>query len=468
MKKLFLSAVFVIFSSLIFGQGFEINVTINGLRDSTIFLAYHLGDRQFVHDTLVLDNNGKATVKGNEALPHGIYMIVLPANTYFEMLISDDQHFNVSCTYPNYINTLKFEGSDENNAFLDYQRNWSKLQEEAFALSQRASANRENRDSLTIINNARSAQEQLRKEYLNNVVAENGSNMLATLVKTILPVEIPAFDIPAGTRNPDSLRWILNYTYNKNHFFDNVNLNDERILRTPILHSKLKTFFADIVIQAPDSINKEIDIIVSKCRDNHNVFRFVSIFLFNHFRTSEIMGHDAVMVKLADDIYLTDKADWVSQEFKNDLRRQIELLRHNLIGKQAQDLVMESNREIFVSLHDIEKDFTILYFWEPDCGHCKEVTPKLKDFYEKVKNNIEVFAICTISDKEKWSNYIRENQLTWINGWDPQRLSRYDFYYNVQSTPLLYVLDRNKKIIAKRLSVDNLESFIENYKRYGQ
>ena len=467
MRKLFLSAVFILFSSLIIGQGFEINVTINGLRDSTIFLAYHLGDRQFVRDTLVLDNNGKATVKGNEPLPHGIYMIVLPANTYFEILISNHQHFSVSCTYPNYINTLKFEGSDENTAFLDYQRKWRELQEEAIILSQRASANRENRDSLAIINTARNAHEQLRKEYLNSVVAENGSNMLATLVKTILPVEVPAFDIPAGTRNPDSLRWILNYTYNKNHFFDNVNLNDERILRTPILHSKLKTFFADIVIQAPDSINKEIDVIISKCRDNYAVFRFVSMFLFNHFRTSEIMGHDAVMVKLADDIYLTDKADWVSQEFKNDLQRQIELLRHNLIGVQAQDLVMESNRGIFVSLHDIEKDFTILYFWEPDCGHCNEVTPKLKEYYEKVKNNIEVFAVCTISDKEKWLNYIQENQLAWINAWDAQRLSRFDFYYNVHSTPLLYVLDRNKKIIAKRLSVDNLEPFIENYKKYG-
>jgi len=472
MKKLLLSATFVIFSNLIFGQikqGFEINVTINGLRDSTIFLAYHLGDRQYIQDTLILDAAGRATVRGNEPLQHGIYMIVLPKFAYFEMLISDEQHFDVSCSYNDYINTLKFEGSDENTAFLAYQKKWKQLNDDMGALVKRAEANRDNRDSLNIINNARVAQEQAMKDYLNSVVAENKSNMLGILVKAILPVEIPAFEIPSGTKNPDSLRWILNYIYNKNHFFDNVNLNDERLIRTPILQSKLKTFFSNIVIQAPDSINKEIDIIISKCQNNNRVLQFVSAFIFNHYITSDIMGHDAIIVKLADDIYLTDKADWVTQEFKDDLRKQVDLIRPNLIGKQAQDLVMDSYKGIYVSLHDIEKEFTVLYFWEPDCGHCKEATPKLKEYYEKVKNsNIEIFAICTIADREKWTNYIQENQLEWINGWDPQRRSRFDYYYNVQSTPLVYILDKDKKIIAKKISVEDIDGFIENYKRYAR
>jgi thiol-disulfide isomerase/thioredoxin len=305
------------------------------------------------------------------------------------------------------------------------------------------------------------------KEYLNDIIKTNNGNMLATLVKAILPVEVPDFAIPAGTKNPDSLKWVLNYNYNKDHFFDNISFTDERLIRTPILHAKLNTFFSNVVIQAPDSINKEIDKIIAKCKDDYKVFQFVSVFLFNHFRTSEIMGHDAVMVKLADDIYLSGKADWVTKEFKDDLKKQIELIRPNLIGKKAQNLVMDSYKGIFVSLYDIEKDFTILYFWEPNCGHCQEATPKLKAWYDKAKNeSIEVFAICTTAEKEKWSKYIEDNKLTWINGWDPTRASHFDYYYNVQSTPMVYILDKNKKIIAKKLSVENIGSFIENYKKY--
>jgi thiol-disulfide isomerase/thioredoxin len=447
--------------------GYEISLTINGLRDSSVYLAYHLGDKQYINDTIQLDNSGKAVLRGQQQLPQGIYMIVLPGRNYFEILISSDQIFGVSCSYTDYFNTLKFEGSDENTAFVSYQKKWGKLQEQMTALSKRSQNNKDNKDSLSVINDAQVAQEKIMKDYINSVIAENKGNMLGTLVRAILPPEIPEFQIPAGTKNPDSLRWVLNYNYNKDHFFDNISLTDERLIRTPILHAKLNTFFSNVVIQSPDSINKEIDKIIAKCKDNYKVFQFVSVFLFNHFRTSEIMGHDAVMVKLADDIYLSGKADWVTKEFKDDLRKQIELIRPNLIGKKAQNLVMDSYKGIFVSLYDVDKEFTILYFWEPDCGHCKEATPKLKAYYEKAKNdNIEVFAVCTTAEKEKWSKYIEENQLTWINGWDPQRSSHFDYYYNVQSTPMVYILDKNKKIIAKKLSVENIGSFIDNYRKY--
>lgn len=303
-------------------------------------------------------------------------------------------------------------------------------------------------------------------KYLKSVIEVNNGNLLSGLVKAMLPPEIPNFTIPAVVANPDSIRWILNYNYNKDHYFDNIDFTDERLLRTPIIYSRLNTFFTNVVIQAPDSINREIDKLVKKCEGNYKVYQFVAVYLFNHFRESEIMGHDAVMVKLADDIYLSGKADWVSKEFKDDLRKQIELLRPNLIGKKARDLVMDSYSGIPVSLYDVEKDFTILYFWEPNCGHCKETTPKLKAYYDKVKNkNIEIFAVCTQSDKQKWTQYIEENQITWINGWDPGRSSHFDSYYNVQSTPLIYILDKNKVIIAKKLSVEDIGPFIENYRK---
>ena len=470
MRNLLLLIFILLYPNLIFSQlkpGYEINLTINGLRDSSVYLAYHLGDKQYIQDTIILDGNGKTVIKGDAALPQGIYMVVLPGRTYFEILMSSDQFFSVSCSFKDYFNTLKFEGSDENTAFVAYQKKWGLLQEQMSSLTKRVQASKENQDSVKIITSARLAQEKAMKEYLNNVVASNKGNMLAVLVKAILPPEIPEFSIPAGVKNPDSLKWVLNYNYNKDHFFDNIDFNDERLIRTPILHSKLNTFFANVVIQAPDSINKEIDIIIDKCKKNYKIFQFVSVYLFNHFRTSEIMRHDAVMVKLADDIYLSGKADWVSKEFKDDLRKQIELIRPNLIGKKAQNLVMDSYKGIFVSLYDIEKEFTILYFWEPDCGHCKESTPKLKEFYEKAKiDNIEIFAVCTTADKEKWAKYIDENKLTWINGWDPKRGSHFDYYFNVQSTPMVYILDKDKKIIAKKLSVENIGSFIDNYRKY--
>ena len=394
-------------------------------------------------------------------------MIVLPGRKYFEILISDNQRFSLSCTFSDYFNTLKFTGSKENSAFVEYQKNWVTMQQTAIAISKRIQNNKQNNDSLKILGSVQKLQEENMKAYLKSVVKANEGNFLGTLVKGLLPIDIPKFTIPIGYKNPDSIRWVLNYNYNKDHFFDNIDLNDERLIRTPLLYSRLDSFFTNVLVQSPDTINKEIDKLINKCSSNYKMFQFVSVYLFNHFRESEIMGHDAVMVKIADDIYLSGKADWVTREFKDDLRKQIDLIRPNLIGKKAENMVMDSYKGIFVSLYDVEKDFTVLYFWEPNCGHCQEATPKLKAYYDKPKDySLEVFAVCTTADKEKWTKYIEDNKITWINGWDPKRISHFDFYYNVQSTPTIYVLDKNKKIIAKKLAVEEIGPFIDNYRKF--
>lgn len=470
MKKLFQVLLFCIFPVLSFSQqkgSYMIDVSIRGLSDSTIYLAYHFGDKQYLKDTLKLDKSGKGVFEGNETLPQGIYMVVLPGQKYFEVLVSDDQNFSLDCLYNDYIGTLRFTGSEENSAFVNYQRKWVSMQQHATALSKRIQNNKARKDSLDILLPLQKSEEDKMKSYLRGVVAENKGNLLAVLVNSLIPIEVPEFKVPAVVSNPDSVKWLMNYLYNKEHFFDNIDMKDERLLRTPILYARLQAFFTGVVIQSPDSINKEIDKLIKKVEGNHMIFQYVSVYLFNHFRESEIMGHDAVMVKLADDIYLTPKADWVTKEFKADLKKQIDLIRPNLIGKTGQNLIMDSYKGIYVALDDVEKDFTILYFWEPDCGHCKEATPKLKAWYEQPKAyTYEVFAVCTTAEKEKWSKYIEENKLPWINGWDPQRSSRFDYYYNVQSTPMVYILDKNKKIIAKKLAVEDIGGFIDNYRKY--
>ena len=470
-KITFILLLFIIPASLS-GQlktGYEIDVRAKGLQDSSLYLAYHFGDKQYIKDTIRLDKSGNGKFSGKVSLPQGIYMIVLPGRKYFEILISQDQFFGTEFSYNDYFGTLRFTGSEENTAFVVYQRNWAAMQREASAIVKRIQNNKQNNDSLAILTQKQKAMEANMKTYLKNVISSNNGNLLATLVKALLPIEVPEFKVPSVVSNPDSIRWIWNYNYNKDHFFDNIDLTDERLLRTPILYARLEAFFTNVVIQAPDSINKEIDKLIKKCISNYNMFQFVAVYLFNHFRESEIMGHDAVVVKLADDIYLSGKASWVSQEFKNDLKKQIDLIRPNLIGKKAENLVMDSYKGIFVSLYDVEKDFTVLYFWEPDCGHCKESTPKLKALYDKPRDySLEVFAVCTTSDKAKWTKYIEDNKLIWTNGWDPARSSHFDFYYNVQSTPLVYILDKNKKIIAKKLAVEEIGTFIENYRKYSK
>ncbi|MFP4488069.1 MAG: thioredoxin-like domain-containing protein [Bacteroidales bacterium] len=433
--------------------------------NSFISLAYHMGDKQYIKDTLYTDQDGKARLERSEALDRGLYMVVFPDNNLFEMIIADDQQFTVSCNRDDIINTLRFEGSAENTAFIEYRKRWRSFQERSGEYRQRISS-LSNPDSVDILQSELKDMEEEILDYIRTTASSHEGTLLSAMLKSMLPVRVPDFDIPDNVSNRDSVQWIRGYLYNKDHFFDNVDLGEPGLIRTPILHNKLKTFFSDVIIQAPDSVISEIRTVMDKAGEDPEVFRFTLSFLFNHFRGSQVMGHDAVIVMLADKYYLNGKAEWAEEEFLESLRKDMAAIRHTLIGKQAKDLVMQTYSGQPRSVYDIDSEFTVLYFWEPDCGHCNEATPLLREFYNEYRDNgVEIYAVCTQGSKEEWMDYIAENGLEWINGRDPTRSTGFDYYYNVKATPLIYVLNKDKEIIAKNLPAGNLKQFIDNYRR---
>lgn len=455
-------------TSAAFSQpGHSISVKAQGAPSAKIRLAYHVGNQQYVRDSLVTDATGNCRFMGSEKLPAGVYMIVLPENNFFEFLLDEDQYFDIRFSKSDPVATLSFSGSEENNRFVAYQRRWKTLQEEAMNISGRLNGLQPGSKEAAAARKELTDQEMKMKQYLKETADANKGTLLGAIAWSVIPVETPSPAVVPGTHNADSVSRLLSYLYYKDHFFDHIDFSQPGLIRSPVLGSKLDQFFRQVVVQMPDSIIKEADRLLEKSDVSNDMFQYVAVWLMNKYASSEIMGHDAVVVHLADRVYLAGKAPWAAGEYITDLRKRIERLRPNLIGLKAPELLMGSFAGHYVALYDVKADFTILYFWEPDCGHCKEATPRLKEYYDKNKaSGIEVFAVCTGHDREKWERYIVDNGLTWINGWDPERMSSFDFLYNVESTPMVYILDSNKKIIAKRLSVEDIPSFIEAYRKY--
>ena len=447
--------------------GYSVTINIAGASEEKIRLAYHLGDKQYISDSTVTDKSGFCRFSGVEKLPSGVYMIVLPGNHFFEFLLSDDQHFDISCELADPVSSLAFRGSVGNDRFLEYQKNWKLLQEQAMELSEKLRSATQNGGSTTELRNQLAAQEKKMKQFLLETAERNKGSLLGAIALSIIPVEPVIPSVPEGIAKRDSIIRLMSYLSYKEHFFDNIDFSQPGLIRSPVLAGKLEQFFGQVVIQMPDSIIKEADRVIKMSEPQNEMFQYVAVWLFNRYATSEYMGHDAVVVHLADSIYLSGKAPWITEEYRVDLAKRVEKLRPTLIGRKATELIMNSFAGHYVSLYDVDAEFTILYFWEPDCGHCTVATPLLSKYYNENRDNgIEVFAVCTQSDREKWEKYIVENGLTWINGWDPERRSNFGFYYNVEATPLIYILDRNKNIIAKKIGVDDIGPFIDNYRKY--
>jgi thiol-disulfide isomerase/thioredoxin len=484
LRKLIFSGISVLIfglSTLLYAQsGYEIKVNIKGLSDTTVILGHYFASQSlYPDDTIYVDKSGKGVFEGKKKLQQGLYFIFMPNGTYFELLVGDDQQFEVSTDTADYVKNLEVKGSVDNELFIDFQRYMVAKQYEMKALQEQFNDSTLSEKQKSKI---KTEIKSLQKEKENKILSlkkDYPGLMVTTFLMGTLEVDVPE-DLKEDRQAA--------YEYAKAHYFDNFNLSDSRLLHTPLYEGKMNNYLDNMVIQIPDSINKEIDFIVDQALNDSAIFRYVLISLFNKYAKSQIMGMDAVQVHIADKYYI-DKAWWSDEKFINDLKERVDILKPLLIGKIAPDqqlrfipadhfkkaandtaLKKYPHAGAFKNIHEIKAEFIVLVFWEPTCSHCKKVVPKLHSIYQNQlkEKNIEVLAINTLfgeDGKEKWIDFVNKNELyEWINAWNPYDY-KYKVDYDIRSTPQIYVLNGDMEIIGKKLGPENVLELIEAYQK---
>jgi thiol-disulfide isomerase/thioredoxin len=441
--------------------GYEVKMNIKGLSDATLKMAYYFGDKQYVKDSARVDSKGNAVFRGDESLPAGIYIAVLPNLNYFEFIMDKEQRFSLETDTANLIKNMKVKGNKDNELFYEYMKFASEKGKEMENLRKELEANKGNKELTESITARQKALDEEMKVFKLNFINKNRDRFLSKVFLASYDPEAPEAPILANGRK-DSL---FTFNYIKKHYLDSVDFKDDRLLRTPVLGNKVKNYMERIVPQIPDSIIKAADEIIARTDPKSEIFKYLVYYITNTYEKSKLMGMDAVFVHMAKNYYLTDKVYWIEDHQRQKIMERVLNLQDNLIGKTAVNLKLLTPEFHQTELHKINKEFTIVYFWDPSCGHCKKVTPKLYEFYQEKKDtyNLEVFAVYSEADTAEWLGYLRKNDYQWINAADLLWKTNFKLHYDIYATPVIYILDRNKKIIAKRLDVENIEDFLKNY-----
>jgi hypothetical protein len=244
-----------VFSICSVGQGYEIKIKVNGLTDKKLILGHYLSKSMFPDDTVKLDSKGYGVFRGNKKLPGGMYLIYLPSSRYFDIVIGDDQIFTIETDTLSFVNSMVIKGSEENQVFLDFQRYMASLRMQADSLTQmiKSQSDLKVRESLTAklkkINNDRIGR-------IESIKKDHPTLFIADFLKATLDVVVP--DPPKDEKGvvKDST-W--QYFYYRNHYFDNFNISDPRLLRTPLYEDKIMTYLTKVVPQIPDSLIPQVD-----------------------------------------------------------------------------------------------------------------------------------------------------------------------------------------------------------------
>lgn len=445
-----------------FAQAYEIKVHLPFAAGKKIKLTYHFLDKIYARDSLLLNNEGTGVFSGDSLLPQGLYMIMLDEKRHFDFLLGANQQFALKndSMKPE---TAKVKGAAETKGFVEYLNFLEALKTEQRQLNE-AYKNASPKAQSEIRNKLQNLNKKMRA-YWDNIQAKMPDSFL---YKFIVANDVPQLDIstlPKEVQHNDSLLMIARFNYQRQHFWDNFDYTDERMLYTPFFKPKLETWFSKILYPAYDSVKPYVYQFLGEVEAHPRIFQFATSYFLNSSIKSKIMGMDALSVDLANDYYFTGKAFWATTESLEKIHENVMFIKDNRIGETAPDLMMENYDGEFISLHQVNAPLTVVLIYEPNCGHCKVFVPKFHDeVYQAFKDKgLQVFAIYSMDNKEEWTDFLLDHDLfDWINVWDPRHTTRFKILLDARTTPGVYVLDENKTIVAKKMDVDQLRAIISN------
>lgn len=464
MKKIainfFLFSILIFVSNNLLAQAYSIKGNIAGLKDTSIFLGYHYADKQYLKDTTEIDNKGNFVFKGDKKLDGGIYLIVTPDKRYCEVLLADDQDFSFTTDLKDMVMNMKVTGSTENELFYTYLSTVSKMAKDIEPMKREMDSETTKAEKKEELKKQIELKEKEIGAFRKDFIAKHKGTFVS---KLFLAMEDP--EIPEAPKGPDGkpLDSLFSFKYYRQHFFDNIDFTDDKILRSPVYHNKVKMYFEKLTYQIPDSIKKAADFVVEKSRANKELFKYTVWYLTTTYEQSKIMGFDAVFVHMVDEVYAKNEAFWMDSTQLDKIVKRANDIRPTLLGNKATNLTMVDTANRIVNLYSVKAPVTLLYFWASDCGHCKKETPKVVEVYNKYKKHgVKVFSINTKRDVSEWKKFIKEKEIEdWINVYDPTGQSRFHDFYDIYSTPVLYILDKDKKIVAKRIDSEGLDQFLK-------
>lgn len=466
MMKIFFTFLFAILSiQYSAAQGYRISLQTPSYKSGIAYLTYHMGKNLNVTDSAAVSNNGLAIFKGSTKLPPGIYAIVFPGkHTTVDFLIDKDQQITINADTAALL-TMAVTGSKEHTLFQKYQQyvNTKGQLLQAERMAYMSARNKE--DSALHEANYVKLNKEL-TDYRNDIIRNQPQSMMAALFNAMKESPYPS---KIAVTRQDSLD---NYNFYKAHYWDGVTFMDERIVRTPFFLPRLERYYREVISQSSDSIIKDIDYKLLLARTAPEMYKFLLNWLTDEYINPKYMGQDAVFVHLFEKYHSKGVSDWLNEKQMETITRRAYMQMANLIGEKAANMEMLDTAGKLKPLYDLQAPYTVVVFWDPNCGHCKEELPRIDSIYRASwkDKKVKIYAVLTENELPAWTKYINEHNIRdWTHVYESKEMGAaiaaaqkpgFRQLYDVTMTPTLYLLDSEKRIIGKKLTWQQLNDLL--------
>ncbi len=413
----------------------------NSTPTDTVFFRNLRYDSRKDLDTILPVKNNKYLIQGENHLPEGMYEVNVKNRVSLEFFISDTmkQNFTATADIRNPVATVVFIGSEENQAFADYKRFMEEaIKRHPYPLPP-SGINRK----------------------LETIAGRFPGTMLEMYIHTVMEPVPPAPPVPLVLPNQEQVVQDYQYNYYVRHFFDRIDFSDKRVMEMPVLKHKAGIYFSRVLIPDPDTLISGVVNFLQKTASNDELFTASVRELYGLFRELPVPGGNDISSYIAEKYILSDPERWNDPHFVDKTAERVRKSKLNPPGSKTAALKLRAPDGRMIDLYKVDAPMTVLYFFNPGCEACNPVTRELNDLFRQYKNKgFVVFAVCLEADRELWLDYIRKENLHWINVYDRDRSEGIEEKYDLHAIPMIYLLDRDKKVIVKDVSLELLRKYL--------
>ena len=425
-------------------------------KNKSFYLASHFGKYQTLLDSVNADSEGKLIFKNKKKYISGIYMLLNNSKEIeFEFLMDDVQQFKIE---PNIItpSKTKIYNSQQNIDFRDFTIFLESKRSQLELLQESIKTTENPKDKSEFKNKIKSVENEI-ENYKQNYRLSH-SNTLALLFKLTQPID----DFSSLAKNQKLTTKKDSILYLKNNYFEGIDFQDSRLLRNPFLEQKLSNYFDVFVPNNVDSITEEIiKLLDDAISPESETFKYMSLRFMDLYITPKQMGHDRIFLNLYNTYFKNQTYDWLPLTQKELFDSKARLLENNQIGSKAKELFMNSINNNRLYLYDLSAEYIVLVFWDPTCGHCQTEIPRINRLHKNEWKNFNhlIYAVNINTEvKTEWEKFISTHHLnSWnhvspaseVSGNYSQMDVDYQTLYNIEQTPVFYLLNKDKIIIGK-------------------
>jgi len=448
MNKLFLAIIFLFSGIPLLSQ--TIDITVSNLKADKTYLSALSGEKYSQIDSVVAKEGGRFVFNIKEQHKHpGIYRLSFGKSKPIDFVF-DNEGVKITTDAGAVTDSMKIEASEASRIYYSYIK-LNRQYKSKSELLQLVLARYPSDDPYYETTKMTAA--RLQKEYIGFVDNESRKQPKAFISRYLKSSQLPIVDF--------TLPLDKQLEFLKSHALDKVDFNDDDLVNSDVFSNKsieYLTYYRNPQLPK-ELLEKEfmtaVDTILNKAKVNVLVYQHIAEYLIDGFRQ---FGFEKCISYILDNYVIKD--DLCLEESRgSSIRRMIEQKKMLPVGGMVPDFNLPDSSGVTIALKKINAGRIVILFYSVECPHCKSMIPRLADFLKNRKDrDVEVLAVSLDTDRNAWLSFIRSNKLAWINvndplGWGGAAAADYYIY----ATPTMFLIDRDKKIISKPITIEELQ-----------